>query len=623
MKKSEKTESQGYRLNRRRFVGSTLLGGAALTQVGKDSPTTAGRCQPAGLLGRRVNLTAARLLSGRVPEFTPEFVLADVALTPERRFNEYSGDLSGRYIGALALLPAKDSPARLRSLVTQLARYQRTDGRFGQEDLIFKADKIGPRHMALLWGNGRLLVGLLEYYEQSRDATILEVARRLGQFLLSVRRECSDPAVLKKLEGQGASGYICFTQLIEGLVLLRRATGDKSLVEAASSIVPLLQRRGIQHAHGYLSTLRGIMMLHEETGDSGQLAFVEEAYASLVHSPDYTEFGSVLEYFGLRATGQPSEDLSTIQQSSGKDPRDEGCGHADFLRLSLQLWKRTGKPEYLERAERCLWNGFFFNQFPTGDFGHHVCAGLGVKPTDNVARAWWCCTMHGYRTFPDILDAAVTEAGPAIRINLFEEVDWSGGDISLRVRRSQRRMRPLDWRVAIELVRAGGASRSIAVRFPRWAERAEFFLNGHPVRYEVKDGYATLQRTWADTDRLEVVFGCRLAVQLADGTTVAPGSLTADPVRALLTLGPWLMAVDSVREPLFFGEPQDNTLLLADAGGTSAWVDSGDPGVGLSLGLPYVHGGFPGRHPLVLRPVADAYRHEGAIVAVWSKLKLG
>ncbi len=617
-----KTDTQQCGLNRREFVGSALMAGA-LTRVGNASSPSARQCRPAGLLARRVKLTADRLLSGQVPEFSSEFVLADVALTPERRFNEYSGDLSGRYIGALALLPTADSPARLQGLVSQLARHQRSDGRFGQDDLVFKADQIGPRHMALLWGNGRLLVGLMECYEQSRNAKTLEVSRRLGQFLLGVRRECSDPAVLRKLEGQGASGYICFTQLIEPLVLLKRATGDESLLQAASSIVPLLQPRGNQHAHGYLSTLRGIMMLYEETKDPKQLAFVEEAFASLLHSPDYTEFGSVLEYFGLSSVGHGASDLSTIVQNSGKDPRDEGCGHADFLRLSLQLWRQTGKLEYLERAEKCLWNGFYFNQFPTGDFGHHVRAGPGIKPTDNVARAWWCCTMHGYRAFPDVLDSIVTESGQGIRVNLFEEVDWSGEDISLKLWRSSRQSKPLDWSLSLDVDRAPSTSRSVAVRVPGWAERTEFLLNGRPVAVQVNDGYARLQRKWAVGDRLDINFGCRLALELAGGKRISAGDLSGSPVRGLLMLGPWLMAVDSVRDPLFFGEPQDNTLLLGEVPQTSALVDADDPSVGLLLRASYVHGGFPGRHPLVLRPVADASRHDAAIVAVWSKFKRG
>jgi len=620
-------DNKGYRFNRRRFVGSALLAGAlaeaqAQTEKKVQSAGAAIKgagCQAAGLLAERVGLTAQRLLSGQIPEFSREFVLADVALAPERRFNEYSGDLSGRYIGALALLPARQSGQRLEAVVKELIGHQRPDGRFGDAHLVFKADQIGPKHMALLWGNGRLLVGLLEYYEASRDQKVLETARRLGRFLLAVREDCSEPSVLRRLEGQGASGYICFTQLIEGLVLLKRATGDVTLLKAASSIVPLLQPRGIQHAHGYLCTLRGILMLYEETKEPGHLAFVEDAYRDLVRSPDFTEFGSVLEYFGWKSSGRSDADRSTIAQASGKEARDEGCGHADFLRLSLALWKQTGKLEYLERAESCLWNAFYLNQFRSGDFGHHVCSGPGVKPTDNLARAWWCCTMHGYRAFPDLLGGVVTGTGQEIRVNLYEEVDWSDGANVLKLRRAPRGARPGEWRFSIDVNQAAIRSAVFALRLPRWADEVGVLVNGQPVAIQSQEGYGKIERAWRPGDRIELRLGCRLVFRREDGTTFPAEQLTAKPVQASLMLGPWLMGVDSVREPLFFGEPwQGNVVHLGkSAAVTPLSADSADPSIGLVLPASYVHGGFTGQHSLKMRPVADAYRHDNAIVAVW------
>ena len=62
---------------------------------------------PQGELKERVALTQQRMLTGETPRFSHDFILADVKLDPAypRRFSEYSGDLSGRYIGALSMLP--------------------------------------------------------------------------------------------------------------------------------------------------------------------------------------------------------------------------------------------------------------------------------------------------------------------------------------------------------------------------------------------------------------------------------------------------------------------------------------------------------------------------------------
>ena len=58
---------------------------------------------PAGNLTDRFNLTAKRVLKDGPPVFDENFILADAAAKPGRRFTEFSGDVSGRYIGALSL----------------------------------------------------------------------------------------------------------------------------------------------------------------------------------------------------------------------------------------------------------------------------------------------------------------------------------------------------------------------------------------------------------------------------------------------------------------------------------------------------------------------------------------
>ena len=152
----------------------------------------------------------------------------------------------------------------------------------------------------------------------------------------------------------------------------------------------------MQHSHGYLSTLRGAVLLHEITGDAAMLAFAERLYGELVRSSDYTVDGGVLEYFGW---GDPTNaaSLAAAKAASGVFPRNEGCGLADFVRLSLQLHRATGRVEYLERAERCLVNGFAHNQFANGDFGSRVFFDQGIQPSPSVTARGGAapCTATG------------------------------------------------------------------------------------------------------------------------------------------------------------------------------------------------------------------------------------
>src|SRR4249919_3135362 len=97
------------KLNRRNFMKATALatahiakGPVSFASVGGESPAAGSPAEMHGIANERFELTLRRVLEGDSPRFTEEFLLADVKPTNERRFTEYSGDLSGRYIGALA-----------------------------------------------------------------------------------------------------------------------------------------------------------------------------------------------------------------------------------------------------------------------------------------------------------------------------------------------------------------------------------------------------------------------------------------------------------------------------------------------------------------------------------------
>ena len=584
-------------------VLSCLVIVAVLALAASPAVAEQAAAKPLGELKRRIELARDRMLDGRVPEFTEDFILADVALRPDypRRFANYSGDLSGRVIGALA----DHAKPFLDGLVVRLLEYQKPDGRFGSTDLRYLPDEIGLDHMALLWGNGRLLVGLLEYHAVDPDEAVLAASRRLGDFLLSVHDGCADARVADNVKDLGAAGMVCFSQLNEGLVLLAQATGDRRYLDGAAKTQAWLpNERGKQHSHGYLTTLRGMVMLHEATGDAAHLQLAEKLYNDLVHSADCQVYGGVQEYFG------------------GKGDRDEGCSEADFLRLSLQLWRVTGNIEHLERAERCLVNQFYANQFLNGDFGHQLYFDRGIAPHSGVGRAWWCCTMHGLRAFRDVLDAAITVDGDGtVRVNLFQDVAWSDGTRGVVLERSAG-ADGAQYTVTATQTPADGTA--LAIRRPAWAKAVAIASNGAPCPAADASGYLVLERRLRQGERVDVRFTLDTRLVKRDGTVLDLGALTDRPVEAALFHGPWLLGVDGAFDPLFFGEPwtANEVLLPAEPGGSG---DADDPLVvpAAHLCCEYTHDGFPGSHPLTLRPMSERCIHAPATFAAWLNYRLG
>ena len=587
------------------FPGRAAGAGPASAAFG--GATASGGAVSAGELAARIALSGGRMTHGGVPAFTREFILADVALEPPRRFNEYSGDLSGRYVEALSLLPPEGG-AELDGLVRDILGYQRPDGRFGNPDLRYTSEEIGGLHMAQLWGNGRLLLGLVQYHSVSGDAAALAGARRLAGFLAGIRAQTSDPAVVKRLLDQGAMGIICFTQLVEPLVLLAELTGDARHLDEARKIGATLGPRGVQHAHGYLTTARGMVALAGATDDAALLGQVETLYADLVASPDLCYLGGVREFFG--------------HSGSGKNPPDEGCAVADFLRLSLMLHRATGKTAYLERAERCLLNHLYFNQFSTGDFGHRTFFDEGLKGTESVGRAWWCCTMHGHRAWHHVLESLVRVEDGTVHVDLFQDFDWSGEGLAIQAR--YHADSPTRSRFEVAVKEAAGEA-PLAFRRPAWAETVEVRVNGAPASVDEQAGSLELRRL-RPGDRVEVAFEHRAWIETRDGREIALDALEGQ-VEGLLFVGPWLYVVDDGSAPLFFGAPWKGANVVSlparlrapeTGAATPPFTDPAR-----HIAARYVHGGFPGEHPVRLRPIGEQTGQRPSTLATWIRYRRG
>lgn len=533
-----------------------------------------------GTFQERYALTLDRVLHGAPPRYTTDFVAADAIPRHVRRFTEFSGDVSGRYLEALA------SSARyfgttypqVDAVATAVIPHQQADGHFGDA---FADGPITPKHMAILWGNGRLLVGLVEAHRLTGRADVLDSARRLGQFFLAVAPRLNDDQVQTAYSGtQVAVGYICWTQIIEGLVVLHEATRDGRFLDLGRAIAARTARHPSQHSHGYLTTLRGILLLHEATGDRRLLDQVEREWEGLIASGNVMVHGAVPEAFKPIAN------------------RDEGCSEADWLRLNLGLWRLTRKPRYLEQAELTLFNEFSFNQFRTGDFGHRVLTADGVSAES--ARAWWCCTLHGLRAYPELFRAVFGADGDSLRYDLPISGHGTSGGLSVSAHSTLER----DGTVRLRVMAAPDTPRRLAIRVPAWADGVDVTVNGERLDGPIAGGVLDARRIWKAGDDVAVRFRFRTR-------TVAHAS---DAGRVAVFHGPWLLGVDAHDSPAFFDEPSgENRIRPLTADGRGGYRLDAAPAAPASFTtpvarftLPFLPGGYPVQpQSAVLRPIAD------------------
>ena len=531
----------------------------------------------AGDLSSRLDLVMNRILHGDLPRYDEDFVIADAIPRDTRRFTNFSGDLSGRYIEALSIAAGFGTKsAVLARTVSDVISFQKPDGHFGGA---LNTNEVDDETMALLWGQGRLLVGLVEYYKLTRDPAAIEAARRLGGFLIAQAPRLQAEAVREKYNGEKfAVGYICWTSNLEGVVNLYDATKEERFLILAKQIAAEVGIHPSQHSHGYLTSLRGLLALYRATNDGKYLEQTVTGWQRVIDSGNVLWQGGVPEMF------------------APKMERDEGCSEADWLRLSLELWQVTRRPEFLAQAERELFNEFAFNQFHTGDFGHHELTATGV--TTPAVRAWWCCTLHGARALYAMRRMVFHQEARGLAYDLPADGIGESADFSVRADSSLEK----DGSVTLTVTRAAASVRTLQVRMPEWAADLAIFEGGKKLAPAERAGYVSIARVWKAGDALTLRYTLRTRV-------------VSDPKHAGMVAvfcGPWLLGVDEATSPAFFDEPYtENSVRLASG---DVKLEPATPASARPFTIPMAHfrlNFYPGGYPMqpataLLHPIAEA-----------------
>ncbi|MBK8980521.1 MAG: glycoside hydrolase family 127 protein [Planctomycetes bacterium] len=458
----------------------------------------------------RVRLTEAldRLCSPPLSDL--DFVLADVELDLTRRFTEYSGDISGRMLGALQ--SASPILGREVGMVERLAAAfpgaQRADGHFGcEQDL----DDVNQRRdMPILWGNGRLLLAMAERLRDVDDPELLAAAMKLGEYVISTREYYGRPENFERVGGHFASGFTtCYPSLVDGMAALGEVTGDRRFSEEARFIARLsllddsLDKR---HSHGRLTAFRGMLDL-----DRGRVR---------------PEFVPVVAATVRRITDDlvlPSGGIT--EQFDRDDPRDEGCSEGDWIRVNVLLWQATGDVRFLDTAEHAIRNHLAGTQQRNGGFGHCYWGKLahgddayaGARIRSAASESYWCCSMHCTQVLADVARWSILGAGGEIVVTWLGEAksELRIGDRTVTV--TARREGPSVWQLSFD----SADSDRVRLRVPGWAGRIE--VDGRTC--EVEDGWAELVADGAVTWRVE--FPDVVELRGPYGDAVVPGQ----PVR--------------------------------------------------------------------------------------------
>jgi hypothetical protein len=392
-------------LSRRDFLRESAVMSAAAVGA-MASPESSGSLQPMWLLQGAASLCRPSLarsqLSFRIglartrttsyPMDSMDFIMMDLERPAGCSRHAYwcTGDLTGRLLEFLSCAEQVDgkSDPRLGALFERILKQRRPSGLFSRYSGL--SDK-PPEDDFRAAGSGRLFPGLIRYYELTGDARALEAAEGLARRLWSFRDQWQKH--LKSTSGRFIEAWVS-----EPFARLYAITKDQRWLEFCSMIRENLGTCETHcHAHGFMSTLRGLQVAALVTGDR-----------SWNDKPEQNR-GLIIEKRFEMPDGCTPEALP-------RSSRNEGCSIADWLMLNLNAGLILNDDAAYDKAERIFWNALAFNQWITGAFGTRglTANGYGVN---RMQEAWWCCVHHAGMAMAEYARHVVTCREGMIRVN--------------------------------------------------------------------------------------------------------------------------------------------------------------------------------------------------------------
>lgn len=183
----------------------------------------------------------------------------------------------------------------------------------------------------------------------------------------------------------------------------------------------------------------------------------------------------------------------------------ESCNMNNMLKLSEMLADRTGDAKYADFYEQAMWNHILSTQDPeTGGYVYFTTLRpQGYRIYSQVNQGMWCCVGTGMENHSKYSHFIYSHDGKeTLFVNLFTPSSLVSDDFVV----TQETAFPDAASTTLTIGKAGHYA--IAIRHPAWVgEGFAIAVNGSPIEITVERGtasYATVSRTWAEGDKIEV-----------------------------------------------------------------------------------------------------------------------
>lgn len=370
-----------------------------------------------------------------------------------------------------------------------------------------------------IWGRKYCMLGLLAYYDLTREPKALKAACKVADHLMTELLERN--ALIVKM---GNHRGMAASSVFEPVCLLYSRTGYKRYLDFAEEIVrqwetpegpQLISKADIdvakrfpkpkinwygwgqgQKAYEMMSCYEGLLELYRLTGKDIYRDAVEKTWENIRNTEiNIAGSGSSME------TWFEGSKLQTLPITHYQ----ETCVTATWIKLCQQLLRLTGEAKYADAIEQSFYNALLGAMKPDGsDWAKYTpLSGQRLEGSEQCHMGLNCCVASGPRglfTFPL---TTVMSAKDGLQVNFFVNGSYTlQTPGKQKIELIQETDYPETGKISMKVQLQNPENMSLRVRIPQWSKKTSLTINGEPASDITPGKYFKIERKWKSGDAI-------------------------------------------------------------------------------------------------------------------------
>jgi DUF1680 family protein len=300
---------------------------------------------------------------------------------------------------------------------------------------------------------------------------------------------------------------------------------------------PLAENKNVlarHHAYSFCNALSSAMQAYLAAGSSKHLRAASNAFDMITATQSFATGG----WGPNESFSDPQSDTLFESLTGTHRGFETPCGSYAHFKLTRYLLRVTRQGHYGDSMERVFYNTVLGAK-PLQPDGHAFYYSdyhsFGTK--SYFPDAWPCCSGTLPQVAADYRLLAYFHDGDDIFVNLYlpSTLRWTNMD-GTQLALSQTGNYPLESRITMQLRASRECRFAMKMRIPAWAGTGPIIqVNNQGVPALMQDGFATLQRSWKDGDRIEINLPLQMRLEAirakhADTVATLRGPLVLFPI---------------------------------------------------------------------------------------------